>query len=89
MQQGMRYKDRGVRPVVRVRQTRPETREESAVKNLPTCCSIEVHQLRESKLSYHLASVIYRRVALIELECFLCEMNYTGGVVFPRKLSGR
>lgn len=66
----MRYKGRGVRPVVRVRQTSPETREESAVKNLPTCCSIEVHQLRESKLSYHLASGIYRRVALIELDCY-------------------
>lgn len=68
----MRYKDRGVRPAVRVHQTSPATREESAVKNLTTRCSIEQHWWRESKLANHLPSGKYRSVALIELEWSLC-----------------
>lgn len=64
----MRYKDRGVRPVVRVRQTSPATREESAVKNLPTRCSIEVHRWRQSELANHIPSGKAWSVALIELE---------------------
>lgn len=68
----MRYKGRGVRPVVRVRQTSPATREESAVKNLTTRCSIEEHWWRQSKLANHLPSGKDGSVALIELEWSLC-----------------
>lgn len=85
----MRYKDRGVRPVVRVHQTSRATREKNDVKNLTTRCSTEEHWWREGKLANHLPSGKHKSVALIELEWSMCSMNYRGRVVFPRKLSRR